>query len=155
MTTLARLLAVPSVTAVAAVAVACGGGDETSPEEFRGQANRICVEAERAVEGIDQPSSPEQAGEVLDEAQQTLENARDRLQGLETPEGEEGERAERYVELFDEQTEQASEALDGLREGIEAEDQEKLQEAGRQLQELEGNEEIDRLARELELNECV
>lgn len=155
MTTLARLFAVPSVIAVAAVAVACGGGDETSPEEFRTQANRICVEAERAVEGLDEPTSPEQAGEVLDEADQTLQNARDRLQGLETPEGEEGERAERYVELFDQQTEQASEALDGLRQGLESEDQAQLQEAGRQLQQLEDNQEIDRLARELELNECV
>ncbi|MDQ3770195.1 MAG: hypothetical protein M3370_12070 [Actinomycetota bacterium] len=153
MTTLARLLAVPSVIAVAAVAVACGG-DELSPEEFRGQANRICVEAEQAVERLDEPSSLEQAGEVLDEADQTLQDARDRLQDLETPGGEAGERAERYVELFDEQTEEASEALDVLREGIEDEDQEKLEEATRQLQQLE-NEEIDRLARELKLNECV
>lgn len=153
MTTLARLLAVPSVIAVAAVAVACGG-DEPSPEEFRAQANRICVEAEQAVERLDEPESIEQAGEVLDEADQTLQNARDRLQDLETPGGEAGEKAERYVELFDEQTEQASEALDVLREGIESEDEEKLEEATRQLQQLE-NEEIDRLARELKLNECV
>jgi len=50
MTILARLLAVPSMIAIAAVAVACGGGG-ASPEEFREQANEICVEGERAVEG--------------------------------------------------------------------------------------------------------
>ena len=155
MNSLARLLAVPSVTAVAAVAVACGGGGETSPEEFREQANKICVESERAVEGLGEPSSPEQAGEVLGKADETLQTARERLEDLDTPDGQEGERAERYVELFGQQTEQASDALDDLREGIESEDPKQLQQAGEQLQKLEANEEIDRLARELKLNECA
>ena len=155
MLSFARLLAVPSVTALAAVAVACGGGDGASPEEFREQANRICVESEQAVEGLGEPSSPEQAGEVLGQAEETLQKASERLEDLETPEGQEGEKAERYVELFGQQTEQASDALGNLREGIETEDEEQLQQAGQQLQELENNEEINRLARELELNECA
>lgn len=152
---LARLLAVVSVIAVAAVAVACGGGDEASPEEFRAQANKICAESEQAVERLGEPSSPEQAGEVLEEADKTLQRARERLEDLETPEGETGEQAERYVELFGQQTEQASGALEDLREGIESEDAEQLQQAGKQLQELEQNEEIDRLARELKLDQCM
>jgi hypothetical protein len=154
MTILARLLAVPSMIAIAAVAVACGGGG-ASPEEFREQANEICVEGERAVEGLGEPSSPEQAGEVLDRADETLRGARERLEGLETPGGEEGEQAERYVELFGEQTEQASGAFDGLRGAIESEDPQQVQESVMQLQQLEENEEIDRLARELRLDQCM
>jgi hypothetical protein len=154
MTILARLLAVPSMIAIAAVAVACGGGG-ASPEEFREQANEICVEGERAVEGLGEPSSPEQAGEVLDRADETLRGARERLEGLETPGGEEGEQAERYVELFGEQTEQASGAFDDLRGAIESEDPEELQKAAMELQQLEENEEIDRLASELELDQCM
>ncbi len=138
--------------AIAAVAVACGGG--ASPEEFREQANEICVEGEQAVEGLGEPSSPEQAGEVLDGADETLQGARERLEALETPGGEEGEQAERYVELFGEQTEQASGAFDGLREAIESEDPEQLQEAVQELQALEENEEIDQLAQELQLDQC-
>jgi hypothetical protein len=154
MTILARLLAVPSMIAIAAVAVACGGGG-ASPEEFREQANEICVEGERAVEGLGEPSSPEQAGEVLDRADETLRGARERLEGLETPGGEEGEQAERYVELFGEQTEKASGAFDGLRGAIESEDPQQVQESVMQLQQLEENEEIDRLARELQLDQCM
>ena len=154
MTILARLLAVPSMIAIAAVAVACGGGG-ASPEEFREQANKICVEGERAVQGLGEPSSPEQAGEVLDRADETLQGARERLEGLETPGGEEGEQAERYVELFGQQTEQASGAFDGLRGAIESEDPEQVQESVMQLQKLEENEEIDRLARDLKLDQCM
>lgn len=140
--------------AIAAVAVACGGGG-ASPEEFREQANEICVEGERAVQGLGEPSSPEQAGEVLDRADETLRGARERLEGLDVPGGEEGEQAERYVELFGEQTEQASGAFDGLRGAIESEDPEQVQESVMQLQKLEENEEIDRLARELQLDQCM
>jgi len=154
MTILARLLAVPSMIAIAAVAVACGGGG-ASPEEFREQANEICVEGERAVEGLGEPSSPEQAGEVLDRADETLQGARERLEGLETPGGEEGEQAERYVELFGQQTEQASGAFDGLRGAIESEDPQQVQESVMQLQKLEENKEIDRLARDLQLDKCM
>ena len=154
MTILARLLAVPSMIAIAAVAVACGGGG-ASPEEFREQANKICVEGERAVEGLGEPSSPEQAGEVLDRADETLQGARERLEGLETPGGEEGERAERYVELFGQQTEQASGAFDDLRGAIESEDPQQAQESLMQLQQFEENEEIDRLIRELRLDQCM
>jgi hypothetical protein len=154
MTILARLLAVPSMIAIAAVAVACGGGG-ASPEEFREQANKICVEGERAVEGLGEPSSPEQAGEVLDRADETLRGARERLEGLETPGGEEGEQAERYVELFGQQTEQASGAFDGLRGAIESEDPQQVQESVMQLQKLEENKEIDRLARDLQLDKCM
>ncbi len=153
MTILARLLAVPSMIAIAAVAVACGGGG-ASPEEFREQANEICVEGERAVEGLGEPSSPEQTGEVLDRADETLRGVRERLEGLETPGGEEGEQAERYVELFGQQTEQASGAFDDLRGAIESENPQELQQAAMQLQQLEENEEIDRLARDLQLDQC-
>lgn len=154
MTILARLLAVPSMIAIAAVAVACGGGG-ASPEEFREQANKICVEGERAVQGLGEPSSPEQAGEVLDRADETLRGARERLEDLDVPGGEEGEQAERYVELFGQQTEQASGAFDGLRGAIESEDPEQVQESVMQLQKLEENEEIDRLARDLQLDQCM
>jgi len=152
MTTLARLLALPSMIAVAAVAVACGGA---SPEEFRQQANEICVEAERASEGLGQPaSSPEQAGQVLDRAEETLQGARERFEGVDVPSGEEGERAERYVELFGQQTEQASGALDGLRGAIESEDPQQLQQAVQELQRLEENKEIADLAKQLRLDQC-
>ena len=153
----ARLLAVPSVTAVAAVAVACGGGggEEASPEEFRAQANRICVETEQSADRLGQSSSREQAGEVLEEVEETLQKASQRLEELETPEGQEGEQAERYVELFGQQTEQVSDGLENWREGIESEDPEQQQQAVKQLQEIYQNEEIDRLARELKLNECA
>jgi len=154
MTTLARLFAVPSMLTVAAVAVACGGGG-ASPEEFREQANAICVEGEQAVQGLGEPSSPEQAGQLLDRADETLRGARERLEGLETPGGEEGEQAERYVELFGQQTEQASAAFDDLRGAIESENPQELQRAAQQLQQLEENEEINRLARELQLDQCM
>ena len=154
MNTRVRLLVIPSVTAVAAVAVACGGGG-ASPEEFREQANQICVEGEQAVEGLGQPSSPEQAGQLLDRADETLQGASERLEDLEVPEGEEGEQAERYVELFGQQTEQASSAFEGLRGAIESEDPQQLQQAASQLQGLQQNEELDRLARELELDQCT
>jgi len=92
---------------------------------------------------------------VLDRADETLRGARERLEGLETPGGEEGEQAERYVELFGQQTEQASGAFDDLRGAIESEDPQELQQAAMQLQQLEENEEIDRLARELKLDQCM
>lgn len=153
MTTLARLLAVPSMIAVAAVAVACGGG--ASPEEFREQANEICAEGERAVEGLGEPSSPEQAGELLDRADETFQGARERLEDLDVPSGEEGEQAERFVELFGQQTEQASGGFDDLRGAIESEDPEELQQAVTELQQLKENEEIDRLAMELQIDQCL
>lgn len=113
------------------------------------------MEGERAVEGLGEPSSPEQAGAVLDRAEETLRGARERLEGLEVPSGEEGERAERYVELFGQQTEQASGAFDDLRGAIESEDPQQLQQAATQLQQLEENEEIDRLVKELRLDRCM
>jgi hypothetical protein len=92
---------------------------------------------------------------VLERADETRRGVRERLEGLETPGGEEGEQAERYVELFGEQTEQASGAFDGLRGAIESANPQQVQESVMQLQQLEENEEIDRLARELELDACM
>ena len=90
-------------------AAGCGDGSSASPEEFRSQANKVCRDAERQLDKIQEvlpvtaEQAEEQAGAIIDVSEQALSN----LGKVEPPEGlvgvydrylEEREKAVAFVE---------------------------------------------------------
>jgi hypothetical protein len=84
---MSRALAVAVVAAGALLAGGCGGGDDRlSEDEFRQQANDICTDVNDQLEGIEQPSTPDEVGAFVSEAIPVLESGLDRLHELNPPE---------------------------------------------------------------------
>lgn len=82
------LLACAALACAALAGAACGG-DEASPEEYRTQARRICVEADRATKAIRQPTrtTPEAIADYFRRLLAPTERATQRFEELEPPEG--------------------------------------------------------------------
>ena len=136
--------------------LACGGDDAPSKQEFANDADQICRETEKEIEKIGQSAeSPEALVDVLDQVIDASQQAADDLVDLERPEGADGDTAEKFVEGFQsELNEKLIPALEDLRQAVKAKDEQAVQEAAQQLQQLEGSE-SDRYARELGASACA
>jgi hypothetical protein len=79
---------------------ACGGGsDAPSRQEFAQDAERICKETEKALEGFgENVNSAEDAANAIDKVIERARKAADELADLERPEGESGETATKFAE---------------------------------------------------------
>ena len=111
---------------------ACGGGDDApSRQEFVQDAEKICKDTEKALEGFgENVDSPEEAGEAIDKVIERARQAADELEDKLIP------------------------ALEELKRAIQSKDQQALQEAVTKLQQLEATE-SDRYARELGIRACA
>jgi hypothetical protein len=150
------LMAPLAVLLVSLGLLACGGDDAPSKQEFANDADQICRETEKEIEKIGQSAeSPEALADVLDEVIDKSREAADDLVALERPEGADGDTAEKFVEGFQSELEETLiPALEDLREAVKAKDEQAVQEAAQQLQQLEASE-SDRYARELGASACA
>lgn len=121
-----RFLTVLLVAVVVAVSAGCGGDDEAGVDEatsepggapitkaeFVEEANRICVEAEAALDDVQEPESMEEAVQLFeDRLIPSLRQQVDRIRDLGFPEAD----REQLDDLFD----RTEEALDEFEADIE------------------------------------
>ena len=144
-----------AVLIVGLALIGCGGEDAPSKEEFANDADRVCRETEKEFEEIGQSAdSPAELVTVLDKVIDKSREAADELADLERPEGADGDTAEKFVEGFrSELNSKLVPALEDLRQAVKDKDQEAVQEAAQQLDELEASE-SDRYARQLGATAC-
>lgn len=83
-----RRLTLVSALAAAAVALGACGGDEVSAQDYRAEARTICQEADRATQGIRQPTrtTPEAIADYFRRLLEPTERATERFEALEPPE---------------------------------------------------------------------
>jgi hypothetical protein len=135
---------------------ACGGDDAPSKQEFAEEANKICRDAEKALEDVAQNAeSPREIADAVDRVIEESQSTVDELADLERPEGEDGETAERFVNATRTEIEDKGiPALEDLRDAVKSENQEAAQKAAQRLQAIE-TQESNRAARQLGANACA
>ena len=139
------------VLVAAVLAAGCGGGDgegdALTPEEFRQQADAICVEFEGRLDELGAPESLEDLQGFVDDAVPILEEGTNELEQLQPPEELE-EDWNRAMEINREQLDTVRELRTAAEEGDQARIAELLQEANAARQES------DQLAADLGLEQC-
>jgi hypothetical protein len=128
---------------------ACGGGgeDRLSAEEFREQANAICLEYDDRIDALETPGSPEDIPGYVEEVIPIVEEGLAELRALQPPE----EFEEDYETMLDE-TAKAIPAARALSDAAAEEDAAAVQDAIAQGQ--RADEASSRVANELGLEEC-
>src|SRR5688500_522346 len=125
-----------------------GGGDRLTQEEFASQANAICQDFEQKIDDLGAPENLDDIEGFADEAAEIAGDGRDELADLNPPEDLEAD-YDRLLETLDEAIENIERIGDAAADGDEAEVQ-RIAEEG----EAE-DEDSDRLARELGLDDCA
>jgi hypothetical protein len=144
-----------ALTLFTALLVTACGDDGPTREEFAQSANEICRDLERSVEGLGEPSNVEEISQFADRARSRIDQAIERMDGLETPSGEDGERAEEFVSSLKTDTQnQIRPALDDLSSAAESGDEQALVRAAERVQNVE-TDRSDRLAREIGADACA
>jgi hypothetical protein len=146
--TVSSLAATVGATASLALA-ACGGGDGgLSRQEFLSEADSICAEYDQRIQEIDEPQSIDDVERYADEAKPVIEEGMTELRELEPPD----ELQEQWNEYIA-SSEESVEYLDELRQAGAEGDPARIQEIAQEVSEK--NEEADRLARDLGLQDCT
>jgi hypothetical protein len=131
------------------VLAACGGGDGgLSREEFLSEADSICTEYDRRIQEIDEPQSIDDIERYADEAKPVIEEGMSELRELEPP-NDLQEQWDEYIAS----SQESVEYLDELRQAGAAGDPARIQEIAQEVSQK--NEEADRLARDLGLQDCT
>jgi hypothetical protein len=139
---------------------ACGGDDDggggPSKAEFAKNADQICRDTEKQLEGIGEGvDSPEELAAALDKAVDKTRKAADDLAGLERPSGDDGQTAQEFTEGFKSELEdQIVPAIEDLQAAVRKKDVQAVQEAATKLRNLETSK-SDSAARELGAKACV
>jgi hypothetical protein len=158
-----RFAAVPLTLLVLALGlVACGGddgdggGDAPSKADFAASADRICNEAEKALQNVgENANSPGEIADAVDKVIEQTQKSIDDLKDLDRPEGEAGDAANKFVDAISSDIEgKGIPALKDLRDALKSNDQAAAQEAAQKLQAIETTN-SDKLAREIGAKGCA
>jgi hypothetical protein len=133
-----------------------GGDNPPSRAEFAERANEICRQADRSLEDVgENAETPQDIVDAVDRVIAETRDAVDQLADLERPEGRAGERADEFVEATRREIEEEGiPALEELREALENEDQQAVEQAAARLQEIDAGD-SNRAARALGADECA
>lgn len=139
--------------------VACGGdggGDAPSKAEFATNADKICKNAEKALQDVGQDaSSPDEIAAAVDKVIDETQKSVDELKGLERPAGDAGEAADKFVNALQSDIEDKGiPALEDLRDALKDNDQQAAQKAAQRLQAIETTN-SDKLARDVGAKGCA
>ena len=145
------LLVVLSSLALAA----CGGDDKPSQKEFAADANKICVDLEKAGQSLEEPESVAEIEKFAGDAEKKIDETVKRLDELETPDGDDGEKAQQFIDAIKKDTdEKIKPALSQLREAAQAKDEKAIVAAAEGIQKVK-TDSADKLAKEIGANECA
>jgi hypothetical protein len=134
---------------LAAVAVACGGGDDRlSRGELQSRVNAICVEVDSQVKALGEPESIDEVAEFARKATRLAREGVAELRALEPPKDD-----ERQYDRFLAEGDRVVALSRRLEEAAEEADAEALEQI---LQEARDSEDrSDRVARDLGFDECA
>jgi len=124
-----------------------GGGDRLSLEELIAEADAICAKYEEQLNALETPQSLEDIERLAEEGKPIVEEGVNELKALEPPADLEGQ-----WDALMEHNDANVELIDELREAAASDDQARVQEVAAEAQRQD--EETDRLAREIGLEEC-
>jgi len=147
---MSRLVVGSLLAGAAMLAAGCGGGgggDRLSREELITQADAICAKYEEQLNALETPQSLEDIERLAEEGKPIVENGVNELKALEPP----ADLEEQWDELM-EQNDANVALIDELSEAAASGDQARVQEVAAEAQRQD--EETDRLAREIGLEEC-
>ena len=137
---------------------ACGGGDGDAPSEadFAASADKICKNAETALQNVgENAKSPDEVAAAVDKVIDETQKSIDELQGLEQPEGDAGEAANKFVDALSSDIEDKGiPALEDLRDALKDNDQQAAQQAAQKLQAIETTN-SDKLASDVGAKGCA
>jgi hypothetical protein len=136
---------------------ACGGGDDAPTKaEFGDAADKVCANAEKALNDIgtgakSRADIAEAVDKVIDATRQSLEDVKD----LDRPEGAAGEAADKFVDSLSTDIEDKGiPELEKLRDAVKSNDQKAAQKAAAELQAIDSGD-TDRLARAAGAKGCA
>jgi hypothetical protein len=134
---------------LAAVAMACGGGDDRlSQEELQSRVNAICAKVDRQVKALGEPESIDEVAEFARKATRLAREGVAELRALEPPEDD-----ERQYDRFLAEGDRVVALSRRLEKAAEEADADALEQI---LQEARDSEErSDRVARDLGFDECA
>ncbi|WP_217912806.1 hypothetical protein [Miltoncostaea marina] len=140
-----------AVAAAAAVIAGCGddGGSGLSADEFRERADAICADAERQLDGLEEPTSAEGLLPFLRSGLEIQNTQLEALKGLEPPEDLKGTFDE-AVALLEDQQDEITATADRIEAGEDAETV--IREADPKIDGI--NDQADAKAKELGLTVC-
>jgi hypothetical protein len=138
--------------------VACGGGDGDAPSkaDFAASADKICKNAETALQNVgENAKSPDEVATAVDKVIDETQKSIDDLQDLEQPDGDAGEAARKFVDALSSDIEDKGiPALEDLRDALKDNDEKAAQEAAQKLQAIETTN-SDKLARDIGAKGCA
>jgi hypothetical protein len=138
---------------------ACGGDDDSgsapTKQEFANKADKICRDAEKDLETINEGNgTPQEVVDAIDQGIAKSREAANQLAALDRPEGSDGETATEFVEGFkSELNEELVPALKDLQDALRQRDPAAVKEAADKLGNLEPSK-SDAAARELGATGC-
>jgi hypothetical protein len=139
---------------------ACGGGDgdgdAPSKADFAASADKICKNAETALQNVgENAKSPDEVAAAVDKVIDETQKSIDELQDLERPDGDAGEAADKFVDALSTDIEDKGiPALEDLRDALKDNDQQAAQEAAQKLQAIETTN-SDKLASDIGAKGCA
>ena len=135
---------------------ACGGGDGDAPSEadFAASADKICKNAETALQNVgENAKSPDEVAAAVDKVIEETQKSIDDLQDLEQPDA--GKAASEFVDALSSDIEDKGiPALEDLRDALKDKDQQAAQQAAQKLQAIETTN-SDKLARDIGAKGCT
>ena len=153
-----RFAAAPLTLLVLALGLAAcgGGGDAPSKADFAASADKICKNAETALQNVGQDAkTPDEIAAAVDKVIDQTQKSIDDLQDLDRPDGSAGDAANEFVDALSSDIEDKGiPALEDLRDALKANDQKAAQKAAQKLQAIETTN-SDKLARDIGAKGCA
>ncbi len=141
------LLAVGALV-LAAAAAGCGGDDRLSRDEYIKQADAICAKYEKRLDALPEPKNVEDLQRLVAEGLPIAREGINELKKLKPPED-----LEAKVNQWHERNEANLDKIEELVQAAEQGDEQKIQTLAAEADENE--QEADRLAREIGLDDCA
>ncbi len=148
---LPRVRRLALVIALALGSAGCGGeggGERLTAQEFRDQANRICTDLDKELEGLGDPGSLDELSTQLEAGREIFEDALGQLRGLRPPEDLQAD-YDRLLATGDD----ALEALSSMQEAAEDGDAEEVQQIATEAEREDQT--SDEIAQGLGLDACA
>ena len=150
-----RLRTATAIPLAALAFAGCGGDDGPTVSEFAKEADKVCTEGEKALEGVDRPQGVSGVPKFADDVKKVAQDTSDKMGELEKPSGDNADKAEQFVESFQADIEdQLIPKLDDIKETAEGGNEQETVQALESIGELD-NDKTQQLAKDIGANACA
>ena len=147
---------VMAVVAAGALALAgCGGEDGPTLAEFAKQADKVCDDGEKKLEGVERPQDVEAVPQFADDVKKVAGDVSKQMGDLEKPSGDDGKKAEEFVDSFQADiSNQLVPKLDEIKQAAEGGNEKETVAALQEIGEIE-NDRTEKLASDIGAKACA